>query len=517
MIFAALLALAGVLAPQAQPGDLAARWMFDGDVKDVGPASLPTKAVGRIEFLDSPVAGRLAVLNGIDAYVQIDPPGKLGAGSGDFTLTLWAFALDRRPSTLVARKGWSLSILEGGILKFASPAGDMISAAGAFPAGQWHHVAVSVKREITPSGLFIDGDLAAGNTIATKDLDGAPAPLYIGRAVEEGRLFTGLIDDVRLYAQARQDVAALMDEGIPWLRPKPHAKTPFAGKFELLQDDVVLFTGGENTRVGQDLGFLETLVALHASGKRVHCRNVAWEGDTVYEQPRPLNFGSWSEQLRRSGATVVFAQFGQVEALEGKAGVDRFISSYESLIAQFSKTTQRIVLVSPTPFGKGSARQPDLLAKNEDLKLYVDAIRKLAAKNSCLFIDLSTKSLAQDGLTRDGLHLTVTGQWIAAKETARQLEIPGMSDLDSPSSQGVFPRESYEKIRTALRAKNMLWNEWWRPTNWAFLNGDRMEQPSSRDHVDRRVRWFPVEVQQLPAMLRREEDKIEALLQAEKK
>ena len=44
-----------------------------------------------------------------------------------------------------------------------------------------------------------------------------------------------------------------------------------------------------------------------------------------------------------------------------------------------------------------------------------------------------------------------------------------------------------------------------------------MEQPSSRDHLDRRVRWFPVEVQQLPALVLREEEKIETLLQAEKK
>ena len=40
-----------------------------------------------------------------------------------------------------------------------------------------------------------------------------------------------------------------------------------------------------------------------------------------------------------------------------------------------------------------------------------------------------------------------------------------------------------------------------------------MDQPSSRDHVDRRIRWFPVEVQMLPALLRREEAKIDALLE----
>ena len=158
---------------------------------------------------------------------------------------------------------------------------------------------------------------------------------------------------------------------------------------------------------------------MHASGRRVRVRNMAWEGDTVYEQVRPLNFGTWTDHLRRAGASVVVAQFGQVEALEGKAGVERFAAAYDALVAQFAATTKRIVLVSPTPFGKGSASQPDLTARNEDLKLYVDAVRKIAAKRECLFIDLSTNAMAAEGFTRNGLHLTTEGQWAAAQETAR--------------------------------------------------------------------------------------------------
>jgi hypothetical protein len=239
---------------------------------------------------------------------------------------------------------------------------------------------------------------------------------------------------------------------------------------------------------------------------------MAWEGDTVYEQPRPLNFGSWTDHLRRAGASVVIAQFGQIEMLEGKAGVDRFAAAYDALVAQFAATTKRIILVSPVPFGKGAAQQPDLTVRNQDLGLYVDAIRKIAAKHGALFIDLSTKAMAEEGFTRNGLHLTTAGQWAAARETARQLEIAGLSDLEAPDATGAFRKEALEKIRLSIKTKNGLWNDSWRPANWAFLNGDRMEQPSSRDHLDRRIRWFPVEVQQLPALVLREEEKIEALL-----
>jgi hypothetical protein len=240
---------------------------------------------------------------------------------------------------------------------------------------------------------------------------------------------------------------------------------------------------------------------------------MTWEGDTVYEQYRPLNFGSWTDQFRRAGVSVVFAQFGQIESLEGKAGVDRFSAAYEALLAQFAATTRRIVLVTPAPFGKSGAASPDLTKRNDDLKLYVEAIRKIAQKNGYLLVDLSTPAMAAEGLSRDGLHLSTAGQWMAAKETARQLEIPGLSDLEAPDERGAFRKESLEKVRSAIRYKNTLWTDYWRPANWAFLYGDRMEQPSSRDHVDRRVRWFPVEVQQLPVLVQREEAKIELLLQ----
>lgn len=502
-----LLALLSLLAPQ----DEAARWSFDGDVKDSGPAAIPTKAVGRLEFIDSPVSGRTAVFNGVDACVQVDPPGRLAAG--DFSLSAWVLPLDRRPAPIFSRKGWTLHQAEGGALRLNT----LKTPAGFLPGGQWTHLVLTVKKK--EALLYVNGERFAFGELPDVDFDAAGSPLLIGKSLEDGKHFTGLIDEVRLFgAELGSEAAAkLTDAGMPWIRAKAHAKKPFAGKFELLQDDVVAFLGGENGRVGQDLGYLETLLSLHAAGKRVRFRNMAWEGDTVYEQPRPLNFGSWTDQFRRTGASVVFLQFGQLEALEGKAGLDRFGSAYESLIGKVAETTTRIVLVSPTPFGKGSARQPDLSAKNDDLKLYVEAIRKLAAKTGCLFVDLNTKPLAEEGMTRNGLHLSAEGHWIAARETARQLEVAGLSDLEAPDLKGAFRRESIEKIRQSIRAKNALWNDAWRPTNWAFLNGDRMEQPSSRDHVDRRIRWYPVEVQQLPAMLRRDEDKLEALIQAERK
>ncbi len=506
-----MLHLALLLLAAAQEGPVA-RWTFDGEA----PGGLPTKVLGKMEFIDSPVggSGRAAVLNAVDTYFEIAPAGKLGVGAADFSLSFWFLILDRRPVTLFARKGWVLALQDNGALKFSTDLGSIATGAGACPPGQWCHVVVSRGGE---SRILVNAAVVGSGEIKAGDLDAAQAPLLIGKGADEARPFGGLLDDVRLYGRALDaaEAARLTDEGLPWLRGKVHAKTAFGGKFELLAEDVVAFTGAEDARVGQELGYLETLLSLYATGRKVHARNMTWEGDTVYEQYRPLNFGAWTDQFRRAGVSVVFAQFGQVESLEGKAGVERFTAAYEALLSQFAATTKRIVLVTPAPFGKSGPRTPDLTARNEDLKLYVEAIRRIAAKNGYLLVDLS--SLTAEGLTRDGLHLSPAGQWMAAKETARQLEIPGLSDLDAPDERGKFRREALEKVRASIRVKNGLWTDYWRPSNWAFLSGDRMEQPSSRDHVDRRVRWFPVEVQQLPSLIRREEGKIETLIQAAEK
>jgi hypothetical protein len=514
----AIFLLISLLAPQS--GSVA-RWTFDGDVKDSGPAALPTKSVGRMDFIESPISGKAAVFNGVDAFVQVDPPGKIGAGSEDFSLSAWILPLDRRPAPLLGRRPWSLAMADGGALQLRIEKGVVSSPSGVFPAGQWNHVVVTVKRKpgAPEAALFVNGEHFAAGVVADADLDSAGEPLLVGKAPDDGKLFTGLMDDVRLYARAldQESVIKLCDEGLAWIRPKPHAKISFQGKFELLQNDVVVFTGGENARVGLDLGYLETLLTMRSPGRSVRFRSMAWEGDTVTEQYRPVNFGPWTEQLRRVGASVVFAQFGQLESLEGKDGIDRFIAAYEALLEQFARVTKRIVLVSPTPFGRTAPPQPDLTARNDDLRLYVEAIRALAAKKGYLFVDLSTNALAGDRLTRDGVHLTTAGQWLAARETLRQLEIAGLSDLEEPNPQGAFRKESIERLRTSIGVKNALWNNSWRPSNWSFLAGDRMEQPSSRDHLDRRIRWFPVEIQHFPAMVRREEEKIDALIQAAEK
>ena len=69
-------------------------------------------------------------------------------------------------------------------------------------------------------------------------------------------------------------------------------------------------------------------------------------------------------------------------------------------------------------------------------------------------------------------------------------------------------RPDVTSLRPLIQAKNKLWHEYWRPSNWAFLYGDRTAQPSSRDHLNPQVRWFPKELEKYQGMIREKEEEI---------
>ena len=56
-----------------------------------------------------------------------------------------------------------------------------------------------------------------------------------------------------------------------------------------------------------------------------------------------------------------------------------------------------------------------------------------------------------------------------------------------------------------------MWKGYSRPTNWAFLAGDRTEQLSSRDHRDPKIRWFPAEMEQFVPLLQAADQKTDTL------
>ncbi|MAG93196.1 MAG: hypothetical protein CMJ48_05550 [Planctomycetaceae bacterium] len=283
---------------------------------------------------------------------------------------------------------------------------------------------------------------------------------------------------------------------------------PFTNGFELTDDDVVVFTGGTRTLKQDEFAYLETML-IHAAGKkRVYFRNMGWQADTVYRRQRPRNFGTPIEQLERVGATIVVATFGQMEALDGPGRLSEFVKAYEVALDEFDQRTKRIILVTPTPFERphGNPHLPDLTKHNDAVTAYASAIRDLATRRGYLCVDLS--KLATDGLTRDGVHLTAAGHWRVALETVTQLTQQTPVSADALNRDGAFENPKWELVRQNVLAKNRLWHQFRRPTNWSFAYGNRQHVPSSHDHRPGKPRWFPLEVDAIIPAIETTEDRI---------
>ena len=252
---------------------------------------------------------------------------------------------------------------------------------------------------------------------------------------------------------------------------KPSAPLPAwpGGKFSLGTNEIIVLAGQENLVREQKAGELESLLAAGFAKQQPRFRSMAWEGDTVYEQWRDLNFGSWTAQLEAAGVTAVIAQYGQMEALDGPARLTEFSIAYHRLLDQFAARTKRLVLISPMPFERPTASHaPDLTQRNKDVAAYVQAVAAIAKQREATFIDLysliSKRPAGSPRLTEDGIHLTEYGLKEVGQLIAREL--------------GAQPNSSVDKtyLQEAILTKNRFWFDCWRPANWSFVYGDRVSQ-----------------------------------------
>ncbi len=248
--------------------------------------------------------------------------------------------------------------------------------------------------------------------------------------------------------------------------PEP-VRTPFpGGKFTLGEKETVVMTGGTNFVREAKSGALESLLARAYATQKPVFRSMAVEADTVYLQEREMNFGSWTQQLEAAGATVVVAQYGQMESLDGLARLPEFTAACHRLLDEFAARTVRIVLVSPILFEKpASPTVPDLTPHNADVRAYADALRTIAKQRGLLFVDLCTAlpAGAAPARTDNGIHLTPAGLDAVAAAVTRELGVTVTGPAPQP-------------LREAISEKNRLWASCWRPANWSFVYGDRTSQ-----------------------------------------
>jgi GDSL-like Lipase/Acylhydrolase family len=275
--------------------------------------------------------------------------------------------------------------------------------------------------------------------------------------------------------------------------------TGFSADSAFRANDTIALIGGEDMVALADSGQLEAQIVQQPGLAAIKVRALAYEGDTVFEQHRQLNYPTWEQQLEKIGATVVIAQFGQMETLRSGSGADEFIQQYEALLQRLAGGKRQLVILSPTPFEKPSAPLPDLTARNAAIEAQLPRIHALADKLGAAFVDLYRTFPAGGNFTRDGIHLNDAGLQFAATEAARQLGLKPASTVD-PS------------LLALLQAKNRLWFNYHRPQNWAFLHGDRTEQLFSRDYRDPKIRQLLLEMEEYVPLITAKEKEIIAHL-----
>lgn len=388
----------------------------------------------------------------------------------------------------------TLGLNPEGALRVGLPDQPEWLASAPLPPGRPTTVVLNLRRDPRQalSGLWIDGiEQASANlkpgklALAALSLGGQAAPLRLA--------------NLRLHAGALSRPQILqLGLGLP-----PPARAPFAGRLELQPGEVLAVLGANEAVAVMEQGGLEAGLVRAFAVQQPRLRSLAWEADTVFRQDRPLNFGDLTLQLRRCGATAVLLMFGRQECLErGAAGVADFEAAYDRLLSQIQTVTPRLLLAEAAPFEAKPKPLPDLSARNADLALYNAALRRLAAKHGALFLGLGGDWQPAAPPTRDGINLTEAGAEALAQRLLAQAGLP----------EGASP----EALRAAVREKNRLWHHYWRPDNWAFLHGDRTAQPSSRDHLNPQLRWFPAELERYQKLIADKENELWKLAEERK-
>lgn len=247
-----------------------------------------------------------------------------------------------------------------------------------------------------------------------------------------------------------------------------------AEPFPIEDGDRIVFVG--STFVERDVryGCIETLMTTHFRDYELTFRNLGWSGDEVSGiarasfDPIPKGYERLINQIKDAAPTVLLISYGQNESFKGADGLDEFIAGYTKLLDDVAPLSARVVLISPTMQQDMGAPLPDPTDHNKDVRVYVDAIAKLAAQRELRFIDM-TNALSLPGelplshWTDNGVHFTEAGYWTIASTLLKEL---GYS-AQQPDSKKLA------QIQRVINEKNRLFFLKWRPQNETYLTGFR--------------------------------------------
>ncbi|QDT44974.1 GDSL-like Lipase/Acylhydrolase [Gimesia alba] len=247
-----------------------------------------------------------------------------------------------------------------------------------------------------------------------------------------------------------------------------------AHQLVLKEGDRIVLIGNTFADQMRLYNYLETLLTSQADVKGLTFRNLAWSGDTLKLQPRPLNFGSLDDHLKQQKADVIIACFGMNESFDGQAGLKAYTEHWEQFLKHLASqkyngvSAPRVVMISPIAHENMGPPFPDPAAHNQSLSEYTRAMQVIAEKHRVPFVDLFTetrKRMAQNPsqkLTRNGIHLNEYGYWavsqfIAGKLLGKKIQSPQLlADMQAKTvaaTNATISQQTFEPERIQFTFK----------------------------------------------------------------
>jgi lysophospholipase L1-like esterase len=197
-----------------------------------------------------------------------------------------------------------------------------------------------------------------------------------------------------------------------------------ADAFSLKDGDRVVLVGSTLIEREQSYAYWETALTERYPGATF--RNLGWSGDTVWGvarasfDPPAVGYKRLVEHVLALKPTVLLMGYGTNESFDGAAGLPAFTKQLETFLDALAPTKARVVLLSPLRQEDLGRPLPDPAPHNKDVRLYADALRRVAEKRGHGYIDLydllgdGTKATPAAPYTDDGMHLTAYGYWRSA-------------------------------------------------------------------------------------------------------
>ena len=282
---------------------------------------------------------------------------------------------------------------------------------------------------------------------------------------------------------------------------------------ELRPHDHVILIGNTLAERMQYFGNFETFLHSRFPQHELYVRDLGWSGDELTIRLRSQGFHDHGSNLVDHSPDVVIAMFGFNESFAGPAGVEKFEKDLAAFVkdpysvdrytspggswdgaagqgtaGRGDKPVRKVVLVSPIAHENLKRPSlPDGSANNARIAIYTESMKKVAAREGAVFVDLFTPSrdqMAQStkAWTINGIHLNEHGD----REVGRILD----AALFGPRRDK--PTVDLAALRAAVNEKNLQFFYDHRGVNGCYIYGGRKNPYGTVN--------FPAEFKKLRAM-----------------